>query len=272
VACATCHDLFVRHARGVRVQPLWEVLLETETLPERAHLQDADSPALVLHDPCTSRHYERLRDSVRSLADRLGIRHTEPRFSGDTTPCCGYGGLMSAANPELADEVAHRRCEESGGTLLTWCAMCRDSFARTGEPVLYLLDFLFPGKGDAATRPAPGFTLRQENRARFRERLLKRYWEEEVTEQPSFTQIQLHLDSETEALLDRRRILKDDVRKVIRYAEKTGRRLYDEEKQHFLAYHKPVRVTYWVAYAPEGSGYRVFTAYSHRMTIPGDTA
>ena len=69
--------------------------------------------------------------------------------------------------------------------------------------------------------------------------------------------------------IDRRRILKDDIRKVINLAEKTGNRLRNKETGNFLAYCQPENVTFWVEYSVDGDAFRVHSAYCHRMKIVG---
>lgn len=41
------------------------------------------------------------------------------------------------------------------------------------------------------------------------------------------------------------------------------------ETGRYLAYFKPVSVTYWVEYSPQDDGYVVWNAYSHRIEISG---
>ena len=79
--------------------------------------------------------------------------------------------------------------------------------------------------------------------------------------------LSLHLSEEVAARVDKRLILEDDIRQVIAYAERTGNRFRNPTTGHFLAYHKPANVTYWVEYTAAGEGFHVHNAYSHRMEI-----
>jgi glutamate synthase (NADPH/NADH) small chain len=67
--------------------------------------------------------------------------------------------------------------------------------------------------------------------------------------------------------MEDRLILKDDILKVIHYAETTGNKLRDKDTGHYLAYHKPVTVTYWVEYTAENDVFHIHNVYSHRMEI-----
>jgi glutamate synthase (NADPH/NADH) small chain len=71
---------------------------------------------------------------------------------------------------------------------------------------------------------------------------------------------------EIQERLDDRRILAEDVRKVIEHAERTGDRLCHQDSGRFLASFRPRAATFWVEYSPEGQGFRVHNAYAHRMT------
>ena len=79
--------------------------------------------------------------------------------------------------------------------------------------------------------------------------------------------IKLFIPEEVRKILDDRRILMEDVSKVIQYAEETGNRLKDTKTGRFIAYYKPVAVTYWVEYSPQEEGFLVHNAYSHRLEI-----
>lgn len=84
--------------------------------------------------------------------------------------------------------------------------------------------------------------------------------------------IVLHTTPEVQALLEERRILIEDLQKVIHHAETTGSRLVHPKTGHFKASFKPYKVTFWVEYSPSGDGYIVHNAYSHRMEVSGGTS
>jgi glutamate synthase (NADPH) small chain len=182
--------------------------------------------------------------------------------------------LMWLANPDLARDVVRRRIEASATDYVTYCAVCRDFFASSGKRTLHLLDLVTGQDLDArATRPAPGWSQRHENRARLKRRLLREVWGEDMSDPAAHETIRLHIAAEVQARLDERLILVEDVQQVIEFAERTGAKLLNRESGHFLAGYKPSSVTYWVEYTPAdvggGSehGFVVHNAYSHRMEI-----
>jgi len=262
LACSTCYQLFKQHLPDVAIVSLWN-LLDEIGLPETA--RQAPVAPLAIHDPCTTRYESAMQDGARRLLAALGCQTVELPLSREKTECCSYGGLMWLANRELAQTVVQRRIAEQPLDYVTYCAMCRDFFADQGKPTLHLLDLLYERDlTTRAARPGPRFSQRHDNRAQLKRRLLATLWEETVSEP---TTIPLHLSAEVAARVDGRLILEDDIRQVIAYAERTGNRFRNPKTGHFLAYHKPANVTYWVEYTNADEGFHVYNAYSHRMEI-----
>jgi Fe-S oxidoreductase len=268
-ACSSCLAIFKEFAGDIETVSLWEVLDGLQLPTDRAAASKQDQP-LTIHDPCTARHHQVMRTSVRNICTRLGLDIVEHDYSGELTDCCGYGGLMQTANPQLGEKAARVKAERSEHAGLAYCAMCRDNLAAVGSPVAHLLDYIFPGQkeGDPLQRKNPGFSGRHENRARLKEELLAELWGEAAGPGLDHTKIPLIIDQEVAELLDRRHILDDDIRKVIFHAEQTGKHLINQNNNHRLASYKPVRVTYWVEYEPVTEGNVIHNAYSHRMQLP----
>jgi len=82
-----------------------------------------------------------------------------------------------------------------------------------------------------------------------------------------YEKIELYISDEVAALMEERRILREDVQKVIHHAGETGGRLRSRASGRYLASFRPSQVTYWVEYSPEGRGFRVHNAYFHRMEL-----
>ena len=78
--------------------------------------------------------------------------------------------------------------------------------------------------------------------------------------------IELHISPEVQERLDARRILWEDVQRVIEHAERTGEKLCHSESGRYLASFRPRAVTFWVEYSKDVDGYRIHNAYAHRMT------
>ncbi len=266
-ACSSCLSIFKEFADTLTVTSLWKVLdgLELPTFSDRS-----PEESFTLHDPCTARHQETLRASVRSLCAKLGLEIKEHDFNGPLADCCGYGGLMQFANQPLGKKAALVKAARSEQDGLAYCAMCRDNLAAAGSRVAHLLDYIFPSAetGDPLARKNPGFSQRHENRARLRQELLTTLWQEQAGSLPEHTSIRLLISQEVLDLLNSRHILEEDIQKVILRAEQTGIHLVNPNNNHRPARFKPVRVTYWVEYEPTDQGYVIHNGYSHRMLLP----
>ena len=246
------------------VESIWTVL-DKMGLPEQADGQ-MTLLTLAVHDTCTTRHEAQLQQSIRSILHKLGHRVEELKNSHEVTECCGYGGLMSFANKEIAHKVIHKRIKESEHDYLTYCAMCRENFSSQGKRTYHLLDLIFPIEGQELPRPkGPGYSDRQENRARLKKTLLKEMWEEMVEKVEG--NVSLIIPEQVREVMEERMILKGDVSKVIQHAESTGNKLINTESNTYIAYFKPVSVTYWVEYSLQEDGVLIHNAYSHRLEI-----
>jgi hypothetical protein len=259
--------MFKEHLPEISVVSLWQVLDEIGGLPAPS-TGDTMEP-LAIHDPCTTRSEPGIQSSVRHVLGRLGVSIEELKLGREETECCGFGGLQQNANPELSREVARRRGQRSPRDYLTYCAMCRDSLASADKRALHLLDLLFPDPGvsDPAARMRPGWSRRQENRSRLKERLLKELWSEETVEKEEHQKIKLHVGPDVQVLLEKRRILEEDLQRVIHHAETTNEKFRNPKTGRFKAAFRPHNVTLWVEYSPTAEGFVVDNAYCHRMEL-----
>ena len=263
-ACPTCYSLFKRNLSNAPVENLW-TLFDQIGLPDC--VGSADVPkTLAIHDSCTTRQETQMQNSVRNIVCKLGHQIEELPLNRDNTLCCGYGGLMLYANREVAHKVINRRIKESDSDYLAYCVMCRDNFASQGKRVYYLLDLVFGSDKDSlAEQAGPGYSQRQENRARLKTSLLREVWGETVEE--SQVDVKVIIPESVSRVMEDRMILVDDVAKVIAYAESTGNRLKNTESGYYIAYFQPASVTYWVEYLPKDDGFIVRNAYCHRLNI-----
>ncbi|WP_319466291.1 pyridine nucleotide-disulfide oxidoreductase/dicluster-binding protein [uncultured Pseudodesulfovibrio sp.] len=263
-ACPTCLKTLHAYLPDAEVVSHWSILralgLPTDTA--------GDCGSMAINDPCAARHNAMLREDVRAILEQVGVTVEEPEMTGETAQCCGYGGLLSEANPELGRAVAERRAAEMEEDWVTYCVMCRDMIAKTGKRAVHIYDLLYLQDVDAGARPSPGYSLRRENRARLRERLLAEIWQENgaLAVEP-YESVAVDFTAEASVLMEERRILKSDVQKVFLNMQKSGRRFISRENGHFLTSFRPVVVTYWVEFSEQGEGYLVHNVWSHRMKV-----
>ncbi len=265
VACPSCQRMLSSHFPDVKTISLWEVLASDSI--QLAQKKSASS-TVALHDSCATRHDSALHENVRSIVTDLGYTVQELPLNREKTECCGYGGLMWFVDPGLSTTVIDNRIKQAPEEYVTYCSVCRDFFASRGKRALHMLDLLFEEDRDSrASRRAPGSSLRQKNRRQLKTRLLINLWGENAADPKSTINIRLSITPETQEILDQRYILDQDIRDVIEYAEKTGRKFTNPDTGRFLAYRKLKRITCWVEYACRNAEYVIYNAYSHRMEI-----
>ncbi|AFQ43189.1 pyridine nucleotide-disulfide oxidoreductase/dicluster-binding protein [Desulfosporosinus meridiei] len=264
VACSTCHSIF--RERFPEVVSLWELMADLG-LPEQGVCPTGVK--LAVQDPCTTRNEPNLQAAVRQILQELGCEIEELPYSKERTKCCGFGGLTSFANPNLGKKIVEDRIQESSTDYVAYCAMCRDNFASQGKRTVHLLDLMFDTNfEEAALRPRVGLSYRHENRAKLKSTLLDSLWKEVLPKKDvAYLQIKLQLDERVLGIMEERRILIEDIQRVIELAEGTGRKFVNPDNGHSLAYFRPVKVTYWVEYQEQEQGFVVLNVYSHRMEI-----
>ena len=254
--CPTCRKE-LSEVTGREVKGIWEIL-DGIGLPEGA--KGMDRPA-ALHDACGARGDARTQETVRRLAEKLGVTLTETPYSGDRAPCCGYGGLTAYANPEVADEITRKALSRSDAPYVSYCMACRDRFARQGRESRHLLELVY---GTDAGSP-PDISEKRWNRLTLKNELLQELWMEEPKEMK--LDYELHYTDEARKLMDGRMILTDDVIAVLDAFRENGEAIEDEDGL-LVARRRVGNATFWVKFSMAGdNGYLVHRAWSHRMNV-----
>ena len=174
LACPTCRRMFDRHLPEIETTYLYGVI-EQGGLPAG---HTAGAGVVSVFDPCSSRHDEALQQSVRALVQAAGYRNEELPFAGETAQCCGNGGHIAAANPDLMKSIAAKRVGMSPNPYVAYCTNCRDIFAEHGKACRHVLDVVF-GLNDEWRAP-PSLTERRNNRTHLKAALLETIWAEAV--------------------------------------------------------------------------------------------
>ena len=253
--CPMCKKELSAH-EGISIKGIWDVLLETG-LPDRTQVPRR----FALHDSCGARGDEKTRNAIRALAGKLGAELVDTSYSGDRSPCCGYGGLTAYANREVAKEMTEKCLERSDLPYISYCMACRDRFAREGRESVHILELVY---GTRAGSP-PDISEKRYNRLTLKEHLCETLWKETIVkEDPGF---EIRYTEEALALMDDRMILKSDVEEVMKSVRETGEAVYDEESGLLLSRKRLGNVTFWVKYLETEKGYLVCRAYSHRMNV-----
>ena len=255
-SCPTCKKELSTH-EDLSVEGIWEVL-EQIGLPERAIRRERP---VAIHDACGARGDGETQQSIRRIAQALGCQVEDTPYSGDKSPCCGYGGLTQYTNREVAGKMTEKCLERSDLPYLSYCMACRDRFAREGRESMHLLELVY----GAAADTCPDISAKRFNRLTLKNELLRDIWNEEVEAMDiGFT---IAYTPEAEVMMDDRMILKTDVMRVLQSLRETGEAILDGETDLCVTRCRLGNVTFWVKYREIDGGYEVHSAYSHRMQI-----
>ncbi|MDO4617506.1 MAG: heterodisulfide reductase-related iron-sulfur binding cluster [Lachnospiraceae bacterium] len=236
---------------------IWEIL-ERIGLPESA--KGMRMPVAV-HDSCGARGDREVQESIRRILTQIGCSVQETELSGDLSPCCGYGGLTSYANKELAKKMAEQCLERSEAPYVTYCMSCRDRFAREGHVSRHILELLYAVQASEV----PDISEKRYNRLKLKQELLKYIWNEEtMIEKKEYT---VTYTDEAVQMMDARMILKSDAEQVLEDFHHSGEAVLDGKTGELIARSRLGNVTFWVRFTKTETGYLVHRAYSHRMSI-----
>ena len=253
--CPTCKKELSGH-EGLELVGIWDILNEIG-LPEHRE----ENCEVALHDSCGARGDEATQRAIRSLAEQLGCTLVDTPYSGDKSPCCGYGGLTQYTNREVARAMTEKCLERSDLPYISYCMACRDRFAREGRESRHILELVY---GTHAGSP-PDISEKRYNRLTLRRDLLREIWNEETEEVD--VGFKIEYTPEVTALMDDRMILKSDIIAVLQELRKTGEAIMDADTGLCIARARLGNVTFWVKYEEIEGGYKVCGAYSHRMNV-----
>ena len=256
-ACPTCLKN-LRELTSLPVRGVWEYLLAARL--RELGTEPVTDQRVSIHDACGAREDGEIRAQIRRFAEALGCRVEEMPFAGELSPCCGYGGLVRYANPKMAEKKAAFASGRSEHRILTYCMACRDQFQRAGKDSIHILELacqVEPG-------PVPDLSLRRANRLKLKEKLQRELWKEEGRMEEMLPVIYMEGAREE---MDQRMILESDVNAVLKAYESSGEAVEDPEKGWLAASLRLGNVTFWVKFTDTEGCYRVYGAYSHRMTV-----
>jgi hypothetical protein len=255
-ACATCESLFHLFLPEIPGVSLYELLAASEKLSPSCAFAEA-----AVFDPCRARHDPLMESSIRRLAKKAGVALEEIK---EPNRCCGYGGHMRIANPDLYDEITQHRAGASGKPYIVYCANCREVFASRSKECVHILDMVF---GLASDPRVPSLQHKRENSLRVKKELMKHIRDVDFEpERREWDALTLVISDEVQKDMDKKLISAADLKEAIWRAETSSEKFYDESDGVCLcSMIKPV-ITFWVQYREVGpKAYEVLSAYYHRM-------
>lgn len=153
VSCAGCYHTFkndYKDLMGVELDVIHTSQLFRDLLKEKRLKPKKLSVKVCYHDPChLGRHcgeYQAPRVVLKSVASLVGMENEK-----ENSRCCGAGGGVKSAYPEIASKLAQRRIDDALETdaniLVTSCSFCLINLQGAGEnpkgiPVMDLSEIL----------------------------------------------------------------------------------------------------------------------------------
>ena len=143
VACQSCMKV-LHNCEDFKTTSLWELLPQIGLPPALVGKAKGSDAVISIHDSCSVRTYNGIHDGIRWILDELGYKHAEPEKTRGTTRCCGFGGMIVPANPDVAKRVMERRVGDfPSNQIVTYCAACRSSMIQAGGEAWHILDLLW---------------------------------------------------------------------------------------------------------------------------------
>jgi hypothetical protein len=260
-----------RHLPDADIVSLYKTLLDLKDCLPAVPRNTAPDPVNII-DPCTAREDRVVQDAVRTLARSAGVTIEELPAAGALTECCGFGGLVFNANPTLTQKINQQRAGQSDQDFLAYCAMCRDRLARVGKKTAHLLDLFWPQTDHPEQRRDPGFSGRHDNLARVKHRMLMELWQESPASPPAQTPaVPVRYSPGVKEILEDHFILESDIQQVLAHVGTGTPPFYNPENGTHIAFFRPARVCFWVAFQKHETGLDIVNAWSHRMQVIPNT-
>jgi Fe-S oxidoreductase len=256
MACASCMTLLGALLPEIPRVSLYELLARDESVTAVGLFATA-----AVFDPCAARGDTATERGVRAIAAKAGITLEELK---EQNRCCGHGGHIRVANPDLYDEIARHRAEASESPYIVYCANCKEVFVSRRKACAHILDLVFDLDPGARV---PSLQERRDNSLRVKRELMRET--QGMDFQPKshpWDALTLVIGDELQQELDKKLISAADLKEVIWLAEESGDKLHDPvDGSYISSMVKPV-ITYWVRYrATAPHTYEIVQAYYHRM-------
>jgi Fe-S oxidoreductase len=134
VSCAGCYSTFKHDYKGIDVQHLSEFLQDKL---DKLNLKDVKLK-VTYHDPCHlgrgSGVYEAPREVIKAIP---GVDFVEFPNCRENADCCGAGGGVKSAKPELANDLGKKRSEQAKElgveVILSACPFCELNLGENSE-------------------------------------------------------------------------------------------------------------------------------------------
>ena len=148
-SCAGCYKTLLQDYEGldvIHISELLAILIDEGRL--KFNKKDLD---VTYHDSChLGRHckvFDEPREAIESVANLIEMENIK-----ENSLCCGAGGGVKSAYPQIASELAEARISQAKDTncdiLITPCPFCKLNLKDYGLEVLDLTEFLIKYGGE----------------------------------------------------------------------------------------------------------------------------
>ena len=248
--CPNCMRVFRKYAPEIPVASIYERLVERGLPPDAEKL----SVEQYLFHPCASLEFPEVRQAALQVASACC---RQPVCSDEQAACCGLGGHVYPAAPEIACTMLEEASSRSPLPYLAYCANCRNLFLHTGKECRHLLNVVF--SVSSSDRPWHIHEL-QRNRRWLYDRLRGKQGGIAGPEPR-------HFSSDLLAKMDRELLSALDVEDMIEKASASDEVFCDTRDCTFLASGRYGALTLWAQWREEAEGYQVCKVYAHRMEL-----
>jgi Fe-S oxidoreductase len=259
-ACSTCAKTFSTYLPELDWVSLYEFILDNG-MPANGASLGGD---WAIFDPCSSRSFPTMQESVRRLARNLGINATGTPASGREALCCGMGGHIYPANPAVFQKMFSAAVNQSGLPYITYCTNCRNLFLSAGKACIHILDLVF---GAAPLKKPFHIAELKKNRLALKRRLLENIWGEHLDIMEKQYNVKLTISEEVYEKMDRLHISEEDVYEVVEYCEQNNETVFDPETSILTGHLRIGIITYWVQYKKGSDKIDIVNVYCHRITV-----
>ncbi len=141
--CAGCYRTlkadYPKHIDRFDVEVLHVVQLFAKLIDEgRISFKRKVKMSVTYHDPCHLSRHMRVIEEPRAILEGIpGVTFIETRFNKYEARCCGAGGGLLSAFPNLASSIAIRRLKEleetDANAIVTACPFCEIAISKAVE-------------------------------------------------------------------------------------------------------------------------------------------
>lgn len=260
--CSACRTNLARYLPEIKTVSLFRWIADhkdtlTEMSGQNKTAMELSSCDTVIYDPCGADGDDDTKRAARELAELAGLQVVDAG-KGKMPACCGFGGHIYPANPDLYDAMIPELPEGTG--LIVYCANCRDSFISKGYETSHILEKIF-------SIEKTGYNAADPTERRMNRRKLRAYYTgDEIVGMDR--RYRLEIPEDARKKLERLLLLEEQIYVTLEQAEDTKEKFLDRETGLYYACRRFRNLTVWISYRElSGEGFVLEDVYTHRVEV-----